>query len=278
MFGTRRTLNINDLPACLALAADRGWAPEADKWRLLLSIGEGWGIDHPDGGLAGTVILTRHGARIAVISMLLVRRDCGGQGIAQGLMRFIINRARNTTTYLYSTEEAYRLYAKLGFVTVDHLVTHRGRLAATDPRQGSGSRPFVKKDLPAVIAVDQAAFGAERSGLINGLIALAERVRVTEQNGHITGYGIAWKNLDTIHLGPIIAPDNETALRLIVDLAREQKLAVRLDLSRRHKALSTWAKEQGLVAGKETPMMVFKTQNIPGNRACLYSIAMQATG
>ena len=195
MFGTRRTLNINDLPACLALAADRGWAPEADKWRLLLSIGEGWGIDHPDGGLAGTVILTRHGARIAVISMLLVRRDCGGQGIAQGLMRFIINRARNTTTYLYSTEEAYRLYAKLGFVTVDHLVTHRGRLAATDPRQGSGSRPFVKKDLPAVIAVDQAAFG-EPHQQSRPQHAIGARTQRQLQIDTFARRGAAWIDVD----------------------------------------------------------------------------------
>nr|WP_233221236.1 GNAT family N-acetyltransferase [Streptomyces carminius] len=35
------------MPACLDLAADRGWARRERKWRLLLTAGQGYGIDAP---------------------------------------------------------------------------------------------------------------------------------------------------------------------------------------------------------------------------------------
>ena len=61
-----------DLPACLDLAADRGWTPDPRKWALMLERCEVYGIRDPGGGLAGTVTLTRYGSRLAIVSMMLV--------------------------------------------------------------------------------------------------------------------------------------------------------------------------------------------------------------
>lgn len=277
MLVTRRPLNINDLPACLQLTVDRGWEPDTAKWKLLLKVGEGWGIDHPDGGLAASVILTRHGTNVAVIGMLMVRRDLAGQGLGRSLLRYILRRARTATVYVYADQITHPFYAKLGFVTVDRLITHRGKLTANFGTSAT-SRVFEKDDLPEILAVDQAAFGAERTRLIDELVPIAKQIRVTEQKGKITGYGMVWKSLDVVQIGPVVAADNETALRLIVDLARDQHVAVRMDLARQHDALSAWAKEVGLTASSETSMMVFNNQEIPGNRSCLYTVAMQATG
>ena len=67
-----RRLGLADLEACLALSADRGWPPEGHKWMLLLDAAEGFGIDDPDGGLAGSVVLARYGTELAS-----VRNDAG---------------------------------------------------------------------------------------------------------------------------------------------------------------------------------------------------------
>ena len=50
-----RRLSADDLAACVELAADRGWPPEQNKWRLLFAVGEAYGVDDPAGGrgLAG---------------------------------------------------------------------------------------------------------------------------------------------------------------------------------------------------------------------------------
>ena len=48
-----RPLGPADLGSCVALSVDRGWSPEKSKWLLLLEQAEAFGIDAPDGGLAG---------------------------------------------------------------------------------------------------------------------------------------------------------------------------------------------------------------------------------
>lgn len=60
-----RRLGLADLKACLPLSADREWPPEEHKWTLLFDAAEGYGIDDPDGGLAGSVVLARCGAEPA---------------------------------------------------------------------------------------------------------------------------------------------------------------------------------------------------------------------
>jgi hypothetical protein len=35
-----RRLGVADLPDCVALAGDRGWPPEVNKWRLIFAVSE----------------------------------------------------------------------------------------------------------------------------------------------------------------------------------------------------------------------------------------------
>jgi hypothetical protein len=58
-----RRLSAADLAACVELAADRGWPPEQNKWRLF-AVGEAYGVDDPAGGLAAMVVLTRYGRQL----------------------------------------------------------------------------------------------------------------------------------------------------------------------------------------------------------------------
>ncbi|HYO72269.1 MAG TPA: hypothetical protein VEU33_39975 [Archangium sp.] len=67
-----RRLTLDDLPACLALAVKRDWPPDELKWRMILELGTGFGVDSPDGGLAGTVLVTPHGREAASIAMMVV--------------------------------------------------------------------------------------------------------------------------------------------------------------------------------------------------------------
>ncbi len=67
-----RRLTVDDLDLCTALAVDRDWPPEEEKWRFLLTAGEGYGLDAPDGGLAAAFVLARYGTVLAAVSMVLV--------------------------------------------------------------------------------------------------------------------------------------------------------------------------------------------------------------
>ena len=83
-----RRLSIDDLPACQRLAADREWGKEDRKWRFLFSVGDVYGIDDGNGGLAATVVSTPYGKDVAAISMVLVAKRYGEPVIYQAAAAF----------------------------------------------------------------------------------------------------------------------------------------------------------------------------------------------
>src|SRR5581483_930457 len=76
-----RRLGPADLDACAALAVSRDWGPERRKWSLLLEAAEPYGIDAPDGSLAGAVVLARYGPALASAGMMLVAEKFSRQGL-----------------------------------------------------------------------------------------------------------------------------------------------------------------------------------------------------
>jgi hypothetical protein len=97
-------LSATDQAACLALADDRGWPPEPDKWQLLFDVGEVFGIRDPAGGLAGAVALTRYGPDLAAIGMMLVAKRHGRQGLGRALMTHLLGQAGGAVTCLFATD------------------------------------------------------------------------------------------------------------------------------------------------------------------------------
>ena len=201
-----RRLGADDLKKCAALAVDRGWWPERDKWSLLLDASEGYAIDAPDGlGLAGTVVLTRWGASCAAIGMMLVASRYEGHGLGRALMEHALGAAgEGTAVSLYATAAGRPLYEKLGFKPVRRSVAFRGRFRVGPqpdntrkgkaPAEASGSsgnvRIATEADLPGILALDGAAYGADRERILARLPAFAERIVVFEASEGITGWAI----------------------------------------------------------------------------------------
>lgn len=269
-----RCLDVRDLDACLDLAEDRSWARESAKWRLLLELGGGHGIDDPGGGLAGTVFLTEVAQGIGAVGMLLVARRHGGRGLGLRLMEEALGAAGGATVFLYATEAGRPLYAKLGFRVVDTVTAYAGSYRrAGGPPCAADLRAVGAGGLPALAQLDQQAFGANRSTLLRCLFSFAERVVTTAG-----GYAAAWRNLGTVHAGPLVADSMGTAKALLEVVLPEGTTTARVDLhSHAAGALGCWLAERGLTARPPSPLMV-RGQELPGNRAMLLSPLMQALG
>jgi GNAT superfamily N-acetyltransferase len=268
-----RRLDARDLDACLDLAEDRSWARESAKWRLLLELGGGYGIDG-DGGLVGTVFLTEVARGMGVVGMLLVARRQGGCGLGRLLMEEALRAAGGASVFLYATEAGRPLYAKLGFRVVDTVTAYVGSY-----RQAGGS-PRVRDlrtagggGLAALARLDRQAFGADRGTLLRYLFGFAERVVITAG-----GYAAAWRNLGAVHAGPLVADSVSTAKALLDAVFPEGTATARVDLhSHAAGALGGWLAARGLTARPPAPLMV-RGQDLPGNRAMLLSPLMQALG
>jgi GNAT superfamily N-acetyltransferase len=251
-----RRLQSDDLKRCVALSVDRGWSPDRSKWSLLLTASEAFGVDAPDGrGLAGAVVLTRWGTDLASVGMMLVAARYGRRGLGRGLMEHVLAEAGDATVTLFATDLGRPLYEKLGFLPVRRNVSFVGEFrpgrttgsgpagaaAADDP---AGLRPATEADLPAILAVDRAAFGADRAHVLTWLPGFADRITVLADG---SGYAAAWRNTpSSTVIGPLVAPDAERAEQLIADLAAHAHGTIRLDLDPDRPELPAWADKHGL--------------------------------
>ena len=276
MIDSIRRLTLDDLPDCLALAQDRGWSPEAHKWRLLLDVGAGYGIRDEAGDLVASTILTRYGADLAAISMVLVAARRGRQGLGRRLMEHALAEAGGATVFLNATAYGRPLYERLGFVPAGTTHTHIGDFGA--PATPVRSRRAEPADRPAIRKLDREVNGADRAELMTRLPGFAEQLRVVERHGVITGYASAWRNVDNVLIAPVIADSLDDARTLIVDLASTVSGPVRLDLDGRHPELREWATRSGMPQVFSTDVMVHGGRPLPGDRSRWFVPLMQALG
>lgn len=226
-------------------------------------------MDAPDGrGLAGAVVLTRWGPDLASVGMMLVATRYGRRGLGRALMEHLLTAAgEDAVVTLFATDMGRPLYEKLGFAPVRRNVSFLGRFRPRpgEPEPGQVSpgqvspgqiRMAGRADMPAILAVDRAAFGADRSAIVGRLPSFADRIAVLEHAHGIDGYAAAWRNHTTSTVvGPLVAPDPESATRLITELAARVRTPVRLDLDPDRPELPGWAHAHGLEPVARTIVM-----------------------
>ncbi|SEP99841.1 GNAT family N-acetyltransferase [Streptomyces radiopugnans] len=297
-----RRLTLADLPACLDLAADRGWTREEHKWRLLLTAGQGYGVDAPGGdprgGLIGAYVLTSYGPRPAspnprartCVGMVLVAERHARRGLGRHLMRHALEESGDAVAFLTATPYGRPLYEELGFTPVGTTVMLTGRLAPTrSPEPPVPVRDATAADLPDVLALDARAFGADRAHLIVRLPSFADHFVVAvppagpgappagRAPGGIAGFAAAWPNEGTTVIGPVVAEEENTARSLITELASRTDGPVRYDADLHHRGLVDWLRSGGLDGDFTTTVMVHGAPDVPGDlglRFAPYSVAL----
>ena len=271
-----RRLGPADLRACAALAIDRGWLPEKSKWSLLLDTAEVFGIDAPDGGLAGSVTLARYGREHASVGMMLVAARYGRRGLGRALMTHLLDAAGDATITLFATDMGRPLYESLGFKPVrrsaSFIGTFRPARADAAATPGRTIRAATDADMPSLLALDREAFGADRCDFIRRLPSFAERILISRTFHADSAYAAAWRNGPTTTvIGPVIAPDAPTAKQLIAELAADARGAVRLDLDPDRPELPAWAEAHGLPLTGRNTVMAYGTWDPPGDRARIFT-------
>jgi ribosomal protein S18 acetylase RimI-like enzyme len=240
-----RRLSSVELPECVRLAQDRGWPRELNKWRLLFEISDVYGVDAPDGGLAGIVVSTSYGDVTSAIGMMLVAERFERRGLGRRLMRHAMEHSGTAGALLTATKYGIGLYERLGFRVIGECGTYVGE-PTTRPLAGRPlTRPATVADLPALHALDAEVVGAPRTELLSRLPSFCRQLRVVSGPEGIIGYGGAWQNDSDTVIGPVIARDPDTALALISELADAAGGPVRVNVDHRHSRIVAWAKEAG---------------------------------
>ncbi|MEU3284330.1 GNAT family N-acetyltransferase [Streptomyces longwoodensis] len=264
-----RRLTHRDLIACADLSEDRGWPREEHKWSLLLTAGQGYGIDDPAGGLMAACAVTRYGPQerpeLSAIGMMLVAERHARQGLGRHLLRHVVSALGPTPLTLHATPLGRPLYEELGFKTTGRAEMVSGHFLPGGPAPTVPTRAATAGDLPAIIRLDEDVFGTDRTHMITRLPAFADRLRVAVEDGRIIGYAAAWPNMDTHVIGPLIARDTETARALVASLAAHTDRPLRTDIDVRHEELLAWLKERGLASVAFNSVMTHGITELPGD-------------
>jgi len=271
-----RPLGVEDVPACLDLAADRDWPRDEAKWRLLLSAGQGWGIDSPHGGLAASTVVMPYD-RAAAIGMVLVAARHGGHGLGRRLTEHALATIGDVPAVLYATAMGFPLYEKLGFRVTGRVTKHIGHWRGAAGRPGPVVRAAEAADWSGILHRDHTVFGADRAKLLDRYAQAAEVV-VAEPDayGH-GGHAFAFPGDEVLFIGPVSADTDAVAWALVAHLAAGRDLPVRVDVTAGHPWLAGLLVDHGLRPRRPDPLMTHGP-DLPTDWSAYQAITLQSLG
>jgi ribosomal protein S18 acetylase RimI-like enzyme len=255
-----RTLGEADLAAAMRLKESAGWNQTEADWLRLLRLEPGGCFAATAGGrLVGTATTTAYDRELAWVGMVLVDSEFRRRGIASLLMDAALSYLdgrRVETVKLDATPDGRHVYERLGFET-ESLVerwhcrgvgeARAGQLDAESQKDGASRLVFDDARLAEIVELDRAAFGADRSRLVGLLAAQSNGTFVrTGSDGRALAYALAREGAVADYIGPVVAPDLETAASLLDDaLARLASRPVYIDVNTQFESATRALAERG---------------------------------
>jgi ribosomal protein S18 acetylase RimI-like enzyme len=219
---TIRCMTNADLDFCVENVTREGWLSETrETFEMFLAHDpSGCFVAEEPSGPIGICVATAYETS-GFLGELIVAPDRRGHGVGRQLMDHAIAYLRGrgcVSIYLDGDLPAIPLYERLGFRTLCDSLRFVGRIEA---ETGDRIRRLTASDLPTISALDQQAFGADRSFFIHSRFDKhPELARVCERNGEIVGYIMAQTGHGVISAGPWVADDSAcNPLDLLHDLS-----------------------------------------------------------
>ncbi|MBY5420298.1 GNAT family N-acetyltransferase [Rhizobium leguminosarum] len=263
------------LEAAVALSRQAGWPHRTEDWQLALALSDGM-VAVEDGKVVGTVLVTPYKEDCATINMVIVDETMRGRGLGRKLMDAALLIAGDRPLRLVATTAGLPLYQKLGFHQTGTVAQHQG--LAGDIAASAETQAATDADLPAIVALDRLAFGADREGLLSyfaGIGAFA----VIRRDGHVSGFACLRPFGRGEVIGPVVAADLGQARKLIEHfIARRPGRFLRVDTTD-ETGLSPWLAEQGLAhVGGGITMKKPLVRDTADPTATTFALASQALG
>lgn len=229
------------LGGALRLSQEAGWPHRMEDWRLVQRISRGVVVL---GGpkVVGTALATPFGT-VAMANMIIVDEAMRGRGLGRRLMDRMMAGVDVPEWRLVATEDGLPLYEKLGFAATGQILQHQGVIGACAMPEGVGAAE--PADLPAILALDRQATGADRTGLLALLMAEGEIAVIRDATG-LAGFAALRDFGRGAVVGPVIARDAQQAQRLLsFFFARRAGGFLRVDTTAA-AGLAPWLTAQGL--------------------------------
>lgn len=269
------SLAAADIEAACGLVAEAGWNQNAADWRIFLELGSAFAVKGDDGRLAATAATLPYPSGFGWISMVLVTAAFRRRGIATHLLEACISRLRDAgmVPVLDATPAGREVYKPLGFRDGWPLQRWRSQ-GAFELSKSDQVRNLRAADWPQVLALDAAAFGCDRSPLLERLRARSRGFAcVYEKDGRLRGFLLGREGRIATQLGPIVADDEESAAALAAHALARLDAPVIVDALERHRAFATWLAAHGFARERPYTRMALGRDELFGDPSRTLAIA-----
>ncbi|AMJ60982.1 hypothetical protein AXW83_12350 [Bosea sp. PAMC 26642] len=204
-----------DLGQAHQLSVGVAWPHRPEDWRFVFSVGHGFVACDTIGRALGSAMWWPFGEHFATVGMVITSPRLQAQGAGRQLMDTIFTQTGPRDLRLNATKAGYRLYRSLGFEPVGRIFQHQGRVQPAKPLPGPTEpvRIAAPGDLDAIVALDRLAYGADRTRVIEALLAQSS-VTIMERNEKPVGFAMCRRFGRGHVVGPIVAQDDAMAITL----------------------------------------------------------------
>ena len=201
-----------------ALSLSVGWPHRAEDWQFLRQSGEGFVALDEIGRVLGSAMWFAHGTDFATVGMVITSPRLQTLGAGQWLMKRVFDKVVGRDLRLNATRAARRLYLSLDFQPEKTVYQCQGiaRMPTTGrPANIRGDvRTLDARDIPAVIALDAAAFGVRRTALVEQLFALSAGYGLFK-NGRLNAFALCRPFGRGHVVGPVVAESDADAVAIV---------------------------------------------------------------
>lgn len=271
-----RLLDERDIPGAMRLKELARWNQTESDWRRLLQLEpRGCFCVTLEGEVIGTTTTTAYGNELAWIGMVLVDPEHRRRGIGTRLMHAALDylSERVTTVKLDATPDGQPVYENLGF-KVESLVERWIGIAHDTPVTGCATLEASMHG--ELFVLDRRAFGADRSKLIESLLAdacVAPTV-VTAPDGRLSGYAFARRGSNAAYVGPLVTTDAEQSAPLLDGLLGQLAgQRVYVDLNTNFEKGAKVLAARGFVKQRDLLRMSYGAGSTAANSKSVFAIA-----
>ena len=272
-----------DVLGLIELSASVGWDYDEHEIRTVMSSGNIFGHRNTEGKIVSSAAIIPYDTNLASIGMVIVNEEYRGLGLGKIVTQKCIDSvSQNTSIMLISTEDGKPLYENLGFTTVDYL--HKYLSDNYIPTKLINNREitlekYCENDINEIIELDSAAFGDKRSKLLLNRINQSKQCLVVKSlDGKIIGFGLSIVGTINLLIGPIVAPDSQTAAILIDRLILNHQGKLRIDVPSSNDELMLFLEKSGFVKVSNPPIMIKNSNDMPDRNKELFAITAQIFG
>lgn len=274
-----------DIDRLHALSISVGWPHRGEDWQFLRDVGKGVVAIDDIGRVMSSAMWFRQSSDLATIGMVITSPRLQTQGTGLWLMEYALRDLESVNLRLNATRAAQRLYLSLGFMPEKKVYQCQGVVTYVPGEHGSSGdlRVLGPDDLAAVTALDTAAFGVARVGVIEKLMA-SSRGYGLFRYGVLKAFALCRRFGRGHVVGPIVASDDDEAIAVVSPHMRDHAgRFLRLDTHYKSGDFALFMVRNGL-ANYDTVLTMSRGKRLAdfatgGTRAPMtYSLASQTLG